>query len=60
MPARGAQRAVKAREQLVELLRREPQGKTPQIVGDIFGEFLLAELQPAAEFDGDLVALVHA
>ena len=42
------------------MFRRQPQGKAAQIFGNIFGEFLLPQLQTAAKLHRDLVSLVHA
>ena len=60
MPLRGRERPLQAPKQLVQLLRRQPQGKASQVVGDIFRKLLLSQLQSPAKLHGDLVALVHA
>ena len=54
----GAQVHVQVVQHLVQLRRRQPQGKAPQIVGDILGELLLSQLQAAAQLHRHLVALV--
>ena len=56
--ARGAERLPEVDNDLVELLRRQPQRKPPQIVGDVLRKLLLPQLQTAAELHGHLVALV--
>ena len=45
-------------QHLVQLRRGQPQGEAAQVVGDIFGELLLAQLQAAAQLHRHLVALV--
>ena len=57
--AGGAEGHPQIRQALVQLLRRQPQGKPPQIVGNVLGELLLPQLQPPAQLHGDLIALIH-
>ena len=45
-------------DDLVQLRRRQPQHKGTQILGDIFGEFVVAGFQGLGQLHGDLVALL--
>ena len=54
----GAEVHAKVVQHLIQLRRGQPQGKTAQVVGDILGELLLAQLQAAAQLHRHLVALV--
>ena len=54
----GAEVHMEVVQHLIQLRRRQPQGEAAQVVGDIFGELLLAQLQPPAQLHRHLVALV--
>ena len=55
----GVEGLAQVRQQLLQLGRRQPQGKAAQIVGDILGKLLLPQLQAPGQLHGHLVALVH-
>ena len=55
----GAEVHPQVVQHLVQLSGRQPQGKAPQIVGDILGELLLTQLQTAAQLHRHLVALIR-
>ena len=44
-------------DHFVQLRRRQPQHKRPQILGNVFGEFVVSGLQRLGQLHGDLVAL---
>ena len=59
-PARGGVEGLaQVRQQLLQLFRRQPQGEPAQIIGDILGKLLLAQLQAPGQLHRHLVALVH-
>ena len=55
----GAEVDPQVVQYLIQLGGRQPQGEAAQIVGDIFGELLLPQLQTAAQLHRHLVALIH-
>ena len=46
-------------DQLIQLLRRQPEGKLAQIPGNVLGEFVFAHFQALHQLHRDLVALVR-
>ena len=44
---------------LLQLLRRQPQRRLPQILRNIFGKFVLTDFQPLHQLNHDLISLIR-